>query len=455
MFKVFEIVEATGGKLIQGDLRSKLKGISTDSRKINIQDAFLALRGNNFDGHDFILPALKSGAACVIAEKINGLIIPKGPALIQVKNTTLALGDIARFQRQKFNLPVIAVTGSNGKTTVKEMIAWILSGDARVLKNEGTKNNRIGLPQTLIRLKQSDDFAVVEIGTNHFGEVEVLAKIALANIGIITNIGQSHLEFLGDLKGVLKEKSALLDNLAKPALAILNADDRLLKPIITRKFRQAQVFSYGIKEKSDFRASMIKLGSSGVKFKVNRKFDFALATPGDYNIYNALAAIAVSRIFGLDYRKIASRLADFKFPKGRLNLVEFRGVRFIDDTYNSNPLSLSCALKVLSAMKCKGRKILVMGDMLELGSQKESLHRQIAGSITNTCDLLVTAGSLAKFTAKAACAGGLKSRNIFCCASSSEARDLLFKKIIPGALDVVLVKGSRSMKMEEVFKEDR
>lgn len=453
MFKVFEIVEATGGKLIQGNLRNKLTGISTDSRKLNIQDAFLALRGDNFDGHDFILPALKSGAACVIAEKTTGLAIPKGPALIQVKNTTLALGDIARFQRQKFNLPVIAVTGSNGKTTVKEMVAWILSGDARVLKNEGTKNNQIGLPQTLIRLKKSDDFAVVEIGTNHFGEVATLSKIALANIGIITNIGQSHLEFLKDLKGVLKEKSALLNNLAKPALAILNADDKLLKRIITQKKSPAQVFSYGIKEKSDFRASMIKLAANEAKFKVNRKFDFVLSTPGGYNIYNALAAIAVSRIFGLDYRKIASRLAGFKFPEGRLNLVEFRGVRFIDDTYNSNPFSLSCALKALSAMKCKGRKILIMGDMLELGRQKESLHRQIAGSITNTCDLLVTAGSLAKLTAKAACAGGLKSKNIFCCASALEARAILFKKIIPGADDVVLVKGSRSMKMEEVFKE--
>lgn len=452
MFKVFEIVEATGGELIQGDPQNKLAGISTDSRKLKIQDAFLALRGNNFDGHDFISPALKSGAVCVIAEKTGGLAIPKGAALIQVKNTTLALGDIARFQRQKFNLPVIAVTGSNGKTTVKEMIAWILSGDARVLKNEGTKNNQIGLPQTLIQLKKSDDFAVVEIGTNHFGEVEALAKTALANIGIITNIGQSHLEFLKDLKGVLKEKSALLNNLVKPALAILNNDDKLLKPIITQKNKQARIFSFGIKEKSDFRASAIRIEANEVKFKVNRKFDFALATPADYNVYNALAAIAVGRIFGMDYRKIASRLADFKFPKGRFNLIEFRGVKFIDDTYNSNPLSLSCALKVLNLMKCKGRKILIMGDMLELGSQKESLHRQIAGSITNTCDLLVTVGNLAKLTAKDACAGGLNNKNIFCCASSLEARAILFKKIIPGALDVVLVKGSRSMRMEEVFK---
>jgi len=452
VFRVNEIIEATHGKLIQGNLRDKLSGISTDSRELNPQGAFLALRGKNFDGHNFVFLALKSGAVCVVVEKTTGLAIPKGLALIQVKDTTLALGDIARFQRQKFKLPVIAVTGSNGKTTVKEMIYWVLSGNARVLKNEGTKNNQIGLPQTLIRLKNKDDFAVVEIGSNHFNEVDYLAKIAKANIGLITNIGRSHLEFLKDLKGVLKEKSALLNNLAKPALAILNADDKLLKSIIMRKSKSVHIFSYSIKEKSDFSASLIRLEDNLVKFKVNRKFDFVLSTLGRYNIYNALAAIAVGRILGMDYFKIAARLLNFKFPKGRLNLVEFRGVRFIDDTYNSNPFSLKSALEALNAIKCKGRKILVMGDMLELGSQKESLHRQIAGSITNICDLLVTAGSLAKLTALSACRRGLKSENIFCCASALEARDLLFKKISPQADDVVLVKGSRLMKMEEVFK---
>ncbi|TAM38817.1 UDP-N-acetylmuramoyl-tripeptide--D-alanyl-D-alanine ligase [bacterium] len=452
MFKVNEIIKATAGKLIRGNLPDKLAGISTDSRELKPGDAFLALKGNNFDGNDFIPAALKKKASCIIAEKTTGLTIPRGRAFILVKDTTLALGDIARFQRKKFSLPVIAVTGSTGKTTTKEMIAWVLSAGERVLKNEGTKNNQIGLPQTLIKLKAEDDFAVVEIGTNHFGEVDYLSGIALPNIAVITNIGPAHLEFLKDLKGVFREKAGLLNNLSKPAIALLNADDQFLRDLIKRKKTGAQVFSFGINEKSDFFASRIRIDSGKVRFKVNGKFDFVLSTPGSYNIYNALPAIAAGRIFGIDYHKIASRLADFKFPKGRLNLLKFKGVMFIDDTYNSNPLSLKRSLEALKSIKCKGRRILVMGDMLELGKQKESLHRGIAGSITNTCDLLVTVGDLARLTAGSVASLGLKRGNIFCCNCAHEARDLLFNKISPGPDDLVLVKGSRSMKMEEVFR---
>ncbi|MDD5655504.1 MAG: UDP-N-acetylmuramoyl-tripeptide--D-alanyl-D-alanine ligase [Candidatus Omnitrophica bacterium] len=452
MFKVNEIIKATGGQLIRGDLRDKARAISTDTRELKPGDAFLALKGSNFDGHDFIPAALKKKASCIIAQNTTGLAVPKGVALIRVKDTTLALGDIARSQRQRFHQPVIAVTGSTGKTTTKEMIAWVLSTEAAVLKNEGTKNNQIGLPQTLIKLKNKDDYAVVEIGTNHFGEVDYLSGIASPNIAVITNIGPSHLEFLKDLKGVFREKSGLLNNLSKPAIALLNSDDEFLRPLINKRKVGRQIFSFGINEKSDFCASKIRLDSGKVRFKVNGKFDFALSTPGSYNIYNALPAIAAGRIFGMDYRKIASRLAAFKFPKGRLNLIRFRGVVFIDDTYNSNPLSLKCSLETLKDIKVKGRRILVMGDMLELGSQKESLHREIAGSITDICDLLITAGKLARITAKSASSRGLKRESIFCCASACEAGELLFNKISPGPDDLVLVKGSRSMKMEEVFR---
>ncbi|MCK9430599.1 MAG: UDP-N-acetylmuramoyl-tripeptide--D-alanyl-D-alanine ligase [Candidatus Omnitrophica bacterium] len=452
MFTLDEIIKATEGRLIQSSRIDKFKGISTDSRALKPGDAFLALKGNNFDGHDFIPTALKFKAACIIAEKTSGLSIPAGRALVKVKDTTLALGDLARFRRGTFSKPVIAVSGSNGKTTLKEMIAWVLSANGRVLKNEGTKNNQVGLPQTLIQLKPSDDFAVVEIGTNHFGEVNYLASIARPNIGVLTNIGPSHLEFLKNLKGVFREKSALLNNLSQPSIALLNVDDQYLRPLIKGGRKGLPVFSYGIKEKSDFSASGIKLNNGKLGFKFNRKFDFELSTLGAHNVYNALAAIAVGRILGFELKSIARRLADFDFPKGRLKLIELKGVRFIDDTYNSNPFSLNKALIAFDAMKCKGRKILIMGDMLELGEKKELLHRQVAGSITNICDVLVTVGSLAAFTAASAKAYGFKRKNIFCCASAAEAKDLLFNQISPGVEDVILVKGSRSMKMEEVFK---
>ena len=451
MFRVDEIIKATKGLLVQGSLEDKITGISTDSRKLKPQEAFLALRGKNFDGHDFIDESIKAKVSCIIVEKKPKIFLPAGLTVIKVKDTLLALADIARFQRQKINLPVIAVTGSNGKTTTKEMIAWVLSDNARVLKNEGTKNNQIGLPQTLIQLTKKDKFAVVEIGTNHFGEVDYLAKIARPNIGVITNIGPSHLEFFKNLKGVSREKTSLLDNLARPAIALLNADDKLLKDLIRHRIKGQQIFSYGIKEKSDFRASGIKLTGSKVRFKVNSKFNFELSTLGGYNIYNALAAIALGRILGYSYPQIRARLTAFKFPKGRLNLIESGGLRFIDDTYNSNPLSLKAALAALGAVNCAGRKILVMGDMLELGKQKELLHRQIAWSITNICDLLITVGSLARITAIAARKSGLKAEHIFCCPDALAARELLFNKISAKANDLILVKGSRSMKMEEVL----
>ena len=451
MFSVEKIVQATKGKIIQGRLTDEVAGITTDSRKIKPHEAFLALRGKNFDGHDFIANVLKSKVRCLIVDKHPVVFIPASVAVIKVKDTLLALGDIARFARQKINLPVVAVTGSNGKTTTKEMIAWVLSAKAKVLKNEGTKNNQVGLPQTLIQLTKKDEFAVVEIGTNHFGEVDYLAKIARPNIGVITNIGPSHLEFLKDLKGVAKEKKTLLDNLVKPAIALLNADDKLLKGLINRPIKGKQYFSFGIHEKSDFCASEIKLKNGWVEFKVNSKFNFKLSSLGDYNIYNALAAIAVGRICGLSYATLRARLAAFKFPKGRLNLVNFKGLRFIDDTYNSNPLSLNAALAALKAADCKGRKILIMADMLELGKQKELLHRQIAWSITNVCDRLITVGSLARITARVAQKNGMPAEHIYCCASAVSARDLLFKKIFPKADDLILVKGSRSMKMEEVL----
>lgn len=451
MFKVDEIIQATKGLLLQGSGMQRIANITTDSRVMKPQEAFLALRGKNFDGHDFVARALKLKASCLIIEKTPDFSVPAWVSVIKVKNTLLALGDIARFQREKINLPVIAVTGSNGKTTTKEMIAWVLSVQAKVLKNEGTKNNQIGLPQALIPLSKKDSFAVVELGSNHFGEIDYLTKIARPNIGVITNIGHSHLEFFKDLKGVLKEKSTLLDNLAKPAIALLNADDKSFSSLIQHAIKGRQYFSFGIHKKSDFRATGIKLKDTRVEFKVNSKFTFELSTLGDHNIYNALAAIAVGRIFGLSYAQIRSRLRTFKFPQGRLNLVQRKGIKFIDDTYNSNPFSLNVALSALGAASCAGRKIVIMADMLELGEQRELLHRQIAWSIINNCDLLIAVGSLARITARAARAGGLKAEHIFCCSSALEAKDLLFKKIFPKANDLILVKGSRSMKMEEVL----
>ncbi|HTY44906.1 MAG TPA: UDP-N-acetylmuramoyl-tripeptide--D-alanyl-D-alanine ligase [Patescibacteria group bacterium] len=452
MYKCGELLRAGRGRLVSGPDDISLKGISIDSRTLKSQEAFVAIRGKNFDGHSFICAAVRKGAACIIVQQ--GARKPKVPrtvAVIEVPDTEKALGDFARFQRKKFDIPLIAVTGSNGKTTCKEMTARILSGRLKVLRNEGTQNNQIGVPMALLRLDPGCDAAVLELGTNHFGEVAYLARICEPTVGIITNIGHSHLTFFKDRQGVLREKGALLAHLKKPAVAILNADDDLLLKELLKKGAQRRAFGFGIKNRTDFFASHIRYRDTGIEFTVNQKYRFRLRSLGLHNIYNALAAIAASSFFGISFEDMAERLAHFEFPQGRLKVKRQGRLVYIDDTYNSNPTSLVQALQALAHYNAKGRKIFVMGDMLELGIQGELFHRQAGSLAAGVCDTLITVGPLAKAAASAAQACGLDRRKIFSCASSRKAGDILRKKISPTHRDVVLVKGSRGMKMEEVF----
>ena len=458
MFSVNELLAVTKGKFIQGKSDIPIRGISIDSRTIRPQEAFIAIKGSNFDGRDFIEAAIQNGASCIIRKSQPksfatrySILDTRKTTFIEVKDTIKALGDIACFQRKKYDIPVIAITGTNGKTTAKEMIAWVLSKKYRVLKNEGTKNNQIGLPMTLLDLDSKYDIVVLELGTNHFGEIDYLAKICLPNAGIITNIGPSHLEYFKSLAGILKEKYSLIDNLKKPYLAFLNADDVLLRKKIFIKTSRPFILGFGVKNKSDFFASGIKNENGRIGFFTHLKYKFTLNTFGYYNIYNALVAVCVARVFGLSYADIQARLATFDFPKSRLNLIKLNKINFIDDTYNSNPLSLKEALDTLKNFKVKGRKIFIMGDMLELGDRKEQFHSQAGYRAARVCDVFITVGELSKLAAKAAQSRGFNVKNLFTCESTQKARDILFSQISPRKEDVVLVKGSRAMKMEEVF----
>lgn len=454
MFKINELLKATNGSLVNPASVPHIKGISIDSRAIKPQYAFIAIKGKNFDGHDFITEAIKKGASCIIVHSLQCPAVhnKNRVAVIKVNDTTRALGDIARFQRTKFNIPVIAVTGSNGKTTTKEMIAWVLSKKFKVLKNEGTKNNQIGLALALLDLNGSHDIAVLEIGTNHFGEINYLTNICRPNIGIITNIGAAHLEYLQSLEGVFKEKYEMIKNLKNPRIGILNGDDGLLNKRILIKAKTPVSFSFSIKNPADFRASNIKYASQKIGFYINQKYKFTLKTLGYYNIYNASASIAAARIFGMEYKDISSRLSTFVFPQSRLKLIKFNNIKFIDDTYNSNPVSLGEALNALANCATEGRKIFVMGDMLELGSSKKTFHYRIGKEVARCCDIFITVGSLSRLTAVAAKNSGFNGNDVFNCKTADQARDILFNRISPDKDDIVLVKGSRSMKMEEVFR---
>jgi UDP-N-acetylmuramoyl-tripeptide--D-alanyl-D-alanine ligase len=301
-------------------------------------------------------------------------------------------------------------------------------------------------------LDRYHDLAVLEVGTNHFGEVDYLAKICQPNIGIIINIGPSHLEYLTDLKGVFKEKSALLKHLKTPHIAILNADDSLLKREILIKNRKPLILGFGIKNTSDFFATDIKILNGRINFLVNQKYRVTLKTLGYFNIYNALAALTVAYLLGMEYRDIASRISAFNFPQSRLELLELNNIKFINDTYNSNPVSLKQAIEALGNFQINGRKIFIMGDMLELGNRQKLFHRQAGRNAARICDVFITVGELSRFAAEAARASGFNTKNIFTCTSNLEAQDILFKKVSVGPDDIVLVKGSRAMRMEEILK---
>ncbi len=453
-FSVSEILEATQGEaLIAGNLNDCFSGVSIDSRTLRQGDIFVCVKGGRFDGHNFIPEAIQKGAGCVIVSKQNAAVLgSKMPdALIRVSDTLCALGQLAAYHRGRFSLPVIAVTGSNGKTTTKEMLSALLGAKYNVLKNEGTQNNLIGLSLSLLRLCQEHDIAVLELGTNHFGEIKELARIASPSMGIITNIGPSHLEFFGDESGVLKEKWSLIEGLANPRIAVLNADDNFLKEKLSEDARRA-TFSFGIEQNSDFTARRITCGPAKVSFYIN-SCPIVLNTPSKANIYNCLAAYAAARIFSVDAYDIIKKFREFRFPYSRFQLKNINGLRVIDDTYNANPASFLCAIKTLNGMPARGRKVLVMADMLELGDKGESLHRKIGREIAGAdINVLIGVGKLSAIACDAAeQAGGSILKTILRYPSARDARCGVLGLLKKG--DTVLLKGSRAMHLEEIFKD--
>ncbi len=443
MFKAEEILEITAGELISRGKEEEFRGISIDSRTIKKGELFIAIKGENFDGHDFIEEAIKKGAAGVIQSSKLKVQSSRRIPIIFTKDTIKALGDLAKAHRKKFKIPVIAVTGSNGKTTTKEMISSCLENRFSVLKNEGTKNNKIGLPLTLLKLNSQHNICVVELGTNHFGEIEYLVKISQPNIRVITNIGPSHLEFLNDLEGVFKEETSLIKGLNSKGICLINGDDKFLR----RLAKERNIFTYGLRRPCDLMAKDLNCNGNFLRFRVGGE-NFSLNTAGSYNIYNAMAAIFVSLLFGLNLKRIASALKEFGFPGGRLKLREFGEIKIFDDTYNSNPLSLRFALETLS--RFKGRKIFVMGDMLELGKGEEYFHKEIVKFIKRAnVDFLISLGKLSKITALQVKEGKI-CKEVFISDSCDEVKDILKKIIEPK--DLVLIKGSRKMGMERIIE---
>ena len=427
-------------------------GVSTDSRSVKSGDVFIAIRGGKFDGHNFVTSAIEQGAAAVIVDRKwadankRMMISVNVPRLI-AEDTIHALGKLANGYRRKFKIPFIAVGGSNGKTTTKEMVRAVLAQKFNVLCTEGNLNNHLGVPQTLFRLEGKHDLAVVEVGTNHRGEIEYLCGILEPTHGLITNIGKEHLEFFGTLDGVAKSEGELFRWLeTHGGTGFINGDDpRIVKQ--SKKLRKKIV--YGLEASRAAVKGTVRgvdeRGCPTVRIKTSGKsFHAALRIPGNHNAGNALAATAVGLTFKVPAAQIQSALESFTPSSKRMEVQQLNGITVLNDTYNANPDSVLAALATLRSMKTVGKKIAVLADMLELGAKAPEYHKQIGKAASSGVAYLLTFGPLSQHTHDAAT---VKHKAHY------DQKNVLAEYLLEIARsgDVILVKGSRGMKMEEVI----
>ncbi len=454
VFSLDDVLKATAGILISGETGNTFYGISTDSRLINKGNLFVALKGENFDGHDFAGKAVKQGAAGILAhdeEKINQIPANKKFAVIKVADTLTALGDLAHVWRKRFSIPVIGLTGSSGKTTTKEMIAAIIGRKKNILKTEGNLNNLIGLPQTIFRLISQHELMVLEMGTNTRGEIKRLTRIAEPNIGLITNIGPAHLEGFGSMDAVREEKNDLFFNMPSSGMAVINLDDEAIATA-SEKWNGRKI-TFSMSPNADVTVNDIeKNGVKGMRFNLviggnAQKVEMKIA--GVHHVYDAMASAAAAVAAGFDLQTISEGLAAFRPFSGRMEMIKLHnGAFLLDDSYNANPASVREALMTLKDLKANHNGYVFLGDMLELGDQTEEMHRRI-GMLIATIGIksLFLQGDFSKVTASGATEGGLSPENIFFLSGDENGSAYLKAHLKKG--DWILVKGSRRMKMEK------
>jgi UDP-N-acetylmuramoyl-tripeptide--D-alanyl-D-alanine ligase len=442
-----EIAHIAGGTLCPAGARATVTGISTDSRTVGRGELFVPLRGERFDGHDFLGQAARLGAAaCLSEEVLAGFPVP----VIRVEDTLLALGNLAAALRSDFSGPVVAVTGSSGKTTTKEMLSAILSLSDAGLKTAGNFNNLIGLPLTLFRLEPAHRWAILEMGMSARREIARLAEIADPSVGVITNVGPAHLETLLNLDGVARAKGELFAALKPGGTAVINADDELVSQLPVANGVKKLLF--GTSSAAQVRAEKIEVMGEAVRFRLIAPEGERLVTlkaPGRHNVSNALAAAAAAISVGVEVDLIVRGLETFTPVSGRMEVVRGEdGVLFIEDGYNANPLSVRVALEALDEMGGSGRRVAVLGDMLELGSAAAGFHRETGWVAAKRCDYLLLMGEMAGHTSAGARERGMQGERVRVVGSHDEAAAHLRGILRPG--DRVLIKGSRGMKMEKI-----
>ena len=452
-----EVLKATGGRLLQGEKSLSFRGVSTDSRTLAEGDLFIALEGPHFDGHHFALQALEKKAGGVLVQEGKAADIrwngyrPK--AVIAVKDTLRALGGLARERRRQSRIPVVALTGSNGKTTTKEMIATCLETKFPVLRTRGNLNNLIGLPLTLLSLTDQEKVAVVEMGMNVPGEIGRLTEIAEPDVGLITNIQRAHLEGLGSLERIKEEKGDLFRRMKRDGTILVNQNDPHVIDL-ANEF-PGQKITFGVEKSSDVMAKDVRIdGSEGTSFTLvleDEEHRIRLPLLGRHFVPNGLAAVSAASLFGIETERIKEALEAFKpFPM-RMEVVHLGGKTLINDAYNANPRSMELALETLAEMKGGGRAIAVLGDMLELGEFSDEAHQQLGEKAAELgIDYLLALGEQAPLVIQSAIRHGLRPENASVAESHSEAVSLLKRVTREG--DWILFKGSRRMAMEKIME---
>jgi len=445
-----QIAQFAGASLSSGDGSVVINKVSTDSRTIKPGELFVALSGENFDAHDFVESTVKSGAAGALVNRNWNGNVPENFALIRATDSLQAYQQLAANYRRSLTLKVLAITGSNGKTSTKDFAASVLARKFRITKTEGNFNNHIGLPRTILEATSEDEVAVWEIGMNHPGEIAALSKIAAPDAAIITNIGVAHIEFMGSRETIAKEKGALVEAVAPPGTVILNADDPFSKGIAVRT--RAKVVFAGTTGGA-VRAIEVRQSADGSEFTIlegAHRCRAQLPVAGLHMVQNALLAVAAGRAFGLSIEECAAGLASAPLTKARLQIKEIGGVHFLDDSYNANPDSMKAALRTLIELDAKGKRIAVLGEMRELGAESERGHRAVGETAAALgVNQLITVGDVAEIIAQGARAAGLEK--VSAVRSTREAADLLGK--IAGPDDLILIKGSRAARTEEVIEQ--
>jgi UDP-N-acetylmuramoyl-tripeptide--D-alanyl-D-alanine ligase len=450
-FTLEEVLATTSGRVLQGAGPAQFSRVGTDSRSVVAGELFIALSGEHFDGHQFVAQALQNGALGAVISQPISFKIPHDKLLIQVGDTLQALQRLSAYHRSQFNIPLIAITGTAGKTTTKNLIAEVLKTKFNLLVTPGNMNNEFGVPLNLLSITPEHQAVVIELGMNHPGEVALLTSLAAPNIGVATNVGAGHIGFFGSVEEIAREKSALFSALPEEGCAILNYDDPRVRNFAT----QAHRVTYGLDWSAQIHPEKVTdKGLFGIEFILGGTA-FHLPLPGIFNLYNALAALAVGYSLGFSWSQMAPALAQAQSEPQRNDINNICGVTVVNSAYNANPLSMESAIEWFCTLPTRGHRLLLLGDMLELGEKAEGAHRELGELVAKKWQegkifALVTVGDLGMLIAQSAWQAGM-SRDLAIHEGREQAAKTLAQLLTAG--DLLLVKASRRVRLEELIEQ--